>query len=151
MNIIAGGFYDGLMLYTHALNETMSLSAGRPPGKVVTQRMWNRTFHGVTGIVHLDENGDRETDFALWDMIDTNTSAFQIVLVYSSSEEQLSANPGATLHWLGGVRPRDVPFCGFKNENPACVTKTVTIHQMAFIVVFFMFTMILTITFFIYR
>ncbi|KAI4791094.1 hypothetical protein KUCAC02_034214, partial [Chaenocephalus aceratus] len=43
---IAGGFYDGLMLYTHALNETMSLSAGRPPGKVVTQRMWNRTFHG---------------------------------------------------------------------------------------------------------
>lgn len=46
MNIIAGGFYDGLMLYTHALNETMSMSGGRPPGKVVTKRMWNRTFHG---------------------------------------------------------------------------------------------------------
>ncbi|KAM7382846.1 hypothetical protein PAMP_002547 [Pampus punctatissimus] len=45
MNIIAGGFYDGLMLYTHALNETMSASDGRPPGKVVTRRMWNRTFH----------------------------------------------------------------------------------------------------------
>ncbi|CAK6983099.1 atrial natriuretic peptide receptor 1-like, partial [Scomber scombrus] len=45
MNIIAGGFYDGLMLYTHALNETMSTSDGRPPGKVVTKRMWNRTFH----------------------------------------------------------------------------------------------------------
>ncbi|XP_060905367.1 atrial natriuretic peptide receptor 1-like [Labrus mixtus] len=46
MNIIAGGFYDGLMLYTHALNETMTLSGGRPPGKVVNDRMWNRTFHG---------------------------------------------------------------------------------------------------------
>lgn len=46
MNIIAGGFYDGLMLYTHALNETMSMSGGQPPGKVVTERMWNRTFHG---------------------------------------------------------------------------------------------------------
>lgn len=46
MNIIAGGFYDGLMLYTHALNESMSASGGRPPGKVVTKRMWNRTFHG---------------------------------------------------------------------------------------------------------
>uniref|UniRef100_A0A8C9ZKI8 Guanylate cyclase n=1 Tax=Sander lucioperca TaxID=283035 RepID=A0A8C9ZKI8_SANLU len=78
MNIIAGGFYDGLMLYTHALNETMSMSAGRPLGKVVTKRMWNRTFHGVTGQVHLDENGDRETDFALWDMIDNKTSAFQV-------------------------------------------------------------------------
>uniref|UniRef100_A0A3Q1JDN1 Guanylate cyclase n=1 Tax=Anabas testudineus TaxID=64144 RepID=A0A3Q1JDN1_ANATE len=121
MNIIAGGFYDGLMLYTHALNETMSTSGTRPPGKDVTKRMWNRTFHGVTGLVHLDENGDRETDFALWDMIDTNTSAFQIVLVYNSSEEQLTAVPGTDLHWLGGVRPPDVPVCGFKNDNPICL------------------------------
>ncbi|XP_075937386.1 atrial natriuretic peptide receptor 1-like [Anarhichas minor] len=151
MNIIAGGFYDGLMLYTHALNETMSVSAGRPPGKVVTKRMWNRTFHGVTGLVHLDENGDRETDFALWDMIDTNTSTFQIVLVYNSSEEQLTATPGTTLHWPGGVIPPDVPVCGFKNDNPVCLTKTVTIHQMVSIVVFFIFTMTLTVTIFIYR
>uniref|UniRef100_A0A8C9ZNH1 Guanylate cyclase n=1 Tax=Sander lucioperca TaxID=283035 RepID=A0A8C9ZNH1_SANLU len=127
MNIIAGGFYDGLMLYTHALNETMSMSAGRPLGKVVTKRMWNRTFHGVTGQVHLDENGDRETDFALWDMIDNKTSAFQIVLVYNSSEEQLTAIPGTTLQWLGGVRPRDVPVCGFKNDNPACLTSQVAL------------------------
>uniref|UniRef100_A0A8D0D9A6 Guanylate cyclase n=1 Tax=Sander lucioperca TaxID=283035 RepID=A0A8D0D9A6_SANLU len=138
MNIIAGGFYDGLMLYTHALNETMSMSAGRPLGKVVTKRMWNRTFHGVTGQVHLDENGDRETDFALWDMIDNKTS-------------QLTAIPGTTLQWLGGVRPRDVPVCGFKNDNPACLTKTVTIHQMVSIVIFFIFMMTLTITIFIYR
>uniref|UniRef100_A0A4W6DC86 Guanylate cyclase n=1 Tax=Lates calcarifer TaxID=8187 RepID=A0A4W6DC86_LATCA len=46
MNIIAGGFYDGLMLYTHTLNETMSAYGSRPPGNVVTTRMWNRTFHG---------------------------------------------------------------------------------------------------------
>ncbi|XP_071384920.1 atrial natriuretic peptide receptor 1-like, partial [Centroberyx affinis] len=45
MNIISGGFYDGLMLYTHALNETMTASGGRPPGKTVTRRMWNRTYH----------------------------------------------------------------------------------------------------------
>uniref|UniRef100_A0A8D3BVW2 Guanylate cyclase n=1 Tax=Scophthalmus maximus TaxID=52904 RepID=A0A8D3BVW2_SCOMX len=121
MNIIAGGFYDGLMLYTHALNESMSASGGRPPGKVVTKRMWNRTFQGVTGLVHLDENGDRETDFALWDMVDANTSTFQIVLVYNSSEEQLTVIPGTTLHWPGGARPPDVPVCGFKNENPVCV------------------------------
>uniref|UniRef100_A0A4W6DC41 Guanylate cyclase n=1 Tax=Lates calcarifer TaxID=8187 RepID=A0A4W6DC41_LATCA len=120
MNIIAGGFYDGLMLYTHTLNETMSAYGSRPPGNVVTTRMWNRTFHGVTGLVHLDENGDRETDFALWDIIDTNTSTFQIVLVYNSSEEQLTAIPGTTLHWPGGVPP-DVPVCGFKNDNPICL------------------------------
>ncbi|XP_022617716.1 atrial natriuretic peptide receptor 1-like isoform X2 [Seriola dumerili] len=106
---------------------------------------------GVTGLVHLDENGDRETDFALWDMIDTNSSAFQIVLVYNSSEEQLTAIPGTSLHWLGGVCPPDVPVCGFKNDNPVCLAKTITIHQMVSIVVFFIFTMTLTITVFIYR
>ncbi|XP_034729528.1 atrial natriuretic peptide receptor 2-like [Etheostoma cragini] len=105
---------------------------------------------GVTGQVHLDENGDRETDFALWDMIDNNTSAFQIVLVYNSSEEQLTAIPGTTLQWLGGVPPLDVPVCGFKNDNPACLTKTVTIHQMVSIIIFFLFMMTLTITVFIY-
>uniref|UniRef100_A0A3Q1JC36 Guanylate cyclase n=1 Tax=Anabas testudineus TaxID=64144 RepID=A0A3Q1JC36_ANATE len=115
-----GGFYDGLMLYTHALNETMSTSGTRPPGKDVTKRMWNRTFHGVTGLVHLDENGDRETDFALWDMIDTNTSAFQ-VNTHAGTHEQLTAVPGTDLHWLGGVRPPDVPVCGFKNDNPICL------------------------------
>uniref|UniRef100_A0A4W6DC84 Guanylate cyclase n=1 Tax=Lates calcarifer TaxID=8187 RepID=A0A4W6DC84_LATCA len=150
MNIIAGGFYDGLMLYTHTLNETMSAYGSRPPGNVVTTRMWNRTFHGVTGLVHLDENGDRETDFALWDIIDTNTSTFQIVLVYNSSEEQLTAIPGTTLHWPGGVPP-DVPVCGFKNDNPICLAKTITIHQMVSIVVFFIFIMTLTIAVFIYR
>uniref|UniRef100_A0A8D3BSJ9 Guanylate cyclase n=1 Tax=Scophthalmus maximus TaxID=52904 RepID=A0A8D3BSJ9_SCOMX len=120
MNIIAGGFYDGLMLYTHALNESMSASGGRPPGKVVTKRMWNRTFQGVTGLVHLDENGDRETDFALWDMVDANTSTFQ----------QLTVIPGTTLHWPGGARPPDVPVCGFKNENPVCVASHIKFMRM---------------------
>ncbi|XP_061552061.1 LOW QUALITY PROTEIN: atrial natriuretic peptide receptor 1 [Phycodurus eques] len=151
MNIIAGGFYDGLMLYTHALNETMTPPTTRPSGRVVTLRMWNRTFHGVTGTLRLDENGDRETDFALWDMIDANDSAFQTVLVYNSLEEQLTAIPGTSPHWPGGVRPPDVPVCGFKNENLACLTKTITIHQMVSIVVFFILTMTLTVAIFIYR
>ncbi|CAJ1063134.1 atrial natriuretic peptide receptor 1-like [Xyrichtys novacula] len=151
MNIIAGGFYDGLMIYTRTLNETMSTTGQRPPGRVVTEKMWNRTFHGVTGLVHLDENGDRETDFALWDMIDTNTSAFQIVLVYNSSEEQLTAIPETSPHWLGGVCPPDIPVCGFKNDNPVCLAKTITIHQMVSIILFFIFTMAVTVAVFIYR
>ncbi|XP_047455316.1 atrial natriuretic peptide receptor 1-like isoform X2 [Mugil cephalus] len=152
MNIIAGGFYDGVMLYTHALNETMAEFGGvQPPAIEVTKRMWNRTFHGVTGVVHLDENGDRETDFALWDMMDTNSSVFQIVLVYNSSEEQLTTIPGTSVRWVGGVCPPDVPKCGFKNDNPVCMAKTVTIHQMVSIVVFFIFIMILTVTVFVYR
>ncbi|XP_035602010.1 atrial natriuretic peptide receptor 1 [Oncorhynchus keta] len=151
MNIISGGFYDGLMLYTHALNETMTSPEDRPVGKTVTRRMWNRTYNGVTGLVQIDENGDRETDFALWDMNDTNTSVFQIVLVYNGSQKKLRALPGKDIQWPGGAAPLDVPVCGFKNDNPACLARTITIHQMVTIVVFFIIIIILTITVFIYR
>jgi hypothetical protein len=43
---------------------------------------WSST--GVTGLVQIDENGDRETDFALWDMNDTNTSVFQVLNTHTS-------------------------------------------------------------------
>nr|XP_046170784.1 atrial natriuretic peptide receptor 1-like [Oncorhynchus gorbuscha]XP_046170785.1 atrial natriuretic peptide receptor 1-like [Oncorhynchus gorbuscha] len=151
MNIISGGFYDGLMLYTHALNETMTSPEDRPVGKTVTRRMWNRTYNGVTGLVQIDENGDRETDFAFWDMTDTNTSVFQIVSVYNGSQKKLRALPGMDIQWPGGTAPLDVPVCGFKNDNPACLARTITIHQMVTIVVFFIIIIILTITVFIYR
>ncbi len=39
---------------------------------------WSLGFPGVTGLVQIDENGDRETDFALWDMTDTNSGNFQV-------------------------------------------------------------------------
>uniref|UniRef100_A0AAR2K879 Guanylate cyclase n=1 Tax=Pygocentrus nattereri TaxID=42514 RepID=A0AAR2K879_PYGNA len=81
MNIISGGFYDGLMLYVHALNESLAESHGRPSSESITKRMWNRTYYGVTGLVQIDKTGDRETDFALWDMTDTNSSIFQVAVV----------------------------------------------------------------------
>ncbi|XP_071370099.1 atrial natriuretic peptide receptor 1-like, partial [Centroberyx affinis] len=58
-NLIAGGFHDGVMLYSQALNETLAEESWRggggrggrgggvrrPRGDVVTKRMWNRTYH----------------------------------------------------------------------------------------------------------
>jgi len=32
------------------------------------------------------------------------------------------AVPGTALHWLGGAPPVDVSVCGFKNDNPICLT-----------------------------
>ncbi|XP_030637651.1 atrial natriuretic peptide receptor 1 [Chanos chanos] len=151
MNIISGGFYDGLMLYSHALNETMAEAKGIPPGGTVTRRMWNRTFYGVTGLVQIDKNGDRETDFALWDMTDISSSIFQIVAVYNGTQKQMATLPEMKIQWPGGTVPLNIPFCGFKNDNPACLGKTITMYQMVVTVVFFILIIILTITVFIYR
>uniref|UniRef100_A0A671P519 Guanylate cyclase n=1 Tax=Sinocyclocheilus anshuiensis TaxID=1608454 RepID=A0A671P519_9TELE len=118
VNLISGSFHDGVMLYSHALNETLDRSGARPPGDVINKRMWNRTYHGVTGLVQLDENGDREIDFALWDMTDTDTGVYQIVSVYNGSQKRMIPEPGMKVYWLKGSPPPDIPLCGFKNDNP---------------------------------
>ncbi|KAM6972862.1 atrial natriuretic peptide receptor 1 [Aplochiton taeniatus] len=151
VNLIAGSFYDGVTLYAHALHEALEGGGVKPKGDLVTGKMWNRTFHGVTGLVEIDEHGDREIDFALWDMTDITTGVFQIVSVYNSSVRQLLLEPGMSYQWPGGSVPPDVPDCGFKNDNPACLGRTVTMHQMVAIVVSFIFVIIVTVTTFIYR
>ncbi|XP_022603123.1 atrial natriuretic peptide receptor 1 [Seriola dumerili] len=161
-NLIAGGFHDGVMLYSQALNETLSEQTGpgpgpgpggvrRPRGDVVTRRMWNRTFQGVMGVVEMDEFGDRQMDFAIWDMTDVDSGEFQVVSVYNSSTKQLVMQSGRSFQWPSGSPPADIPECGFKNDKPACLTRTVSMHQMVAIVMCFVFVIIVTVTVFIYR
>ncbi|MEQ2166376.1 hypothetical protein GOODEAATRI_027368 [Goodea atripinnis] len=98
MNIIAGGFYDGLMLYVHALNETMLASGIRPSGKKVTKRMWNRTFHVCQ--LHAEEH------------------SFTPDLFFLSGKQQIQPNvlvlmfcsPYLTAHFWTAVAGADVRF-----------------------------------------
>lgn len=160
-NLIAAGFHDGVMMYSQALNETLSEhrpgpgpgpeGVQRPKGDVVTMRMWNRTFPGVMGSVEMDEFGDRQIDFAVWDMTDVESGEFQVVCVYNSSLKQLAMQNGRSFQWPGGSPPPDIPECGFKNDKPTCLTRTVTMHQMVAIVICFVFVIIVTVTIFIYR
>ncbi|XP_028821905.1 atrial natriuretic peptide receptor 1 [Denticeps clupeoides] len=151
MNLISGSFYDGVMLYSIALNEVLIPGEERPKGLVVTNKMWNRTHHGVTGPMEIDEYGDRKIDFALWDMADTVLGDYKIVAVYNGSQKKMIEEPGMSIQWPGGSPPPDIPPCGFKNDNPACLAKTVTMRQMISIVVCFVLIIIVTVTVFIYR
>uniref|UniRef100_A0A8K9X481 Guanylate cyclase n=1 Tax=Oncorhynchus mykiss TaxID=8022 RepID=A0A8K9X481_ONCMY len=113
MNIISGGFYDGLMLYTHALNETMTSPEDRPVGKTVTRRMWNRTYNGQS---------TPRTSVHNLDLYSIESGVRKIVSVYNGSQKKLRALPGMDIQWPGGAAPLDVPVCGFKNDNPACLS-----------------------------
>lgn len=62
--------------------------------------------------------------------------------MYNSSEEQLTAIPETTLHWLGGVSPPDVPFCGFRNDNPICVASQL-VNQDNFAIYFLSYAVLL--------
>uniref|UniRef100_A0A8D2J1K1 Guanylate cyclase n=1 Tax=Varanus komodoensis TaxID=61221 RepID=A0A8D2J1K1_VARKO len=75
-NYISASFHDGVMLYAYAVNETLEGGA-IANATVVTRQMQNRTFYGVTGMLKIDHNGDRETDYSLWDM-DPASGEFQV-------------------------------------------------------------------------
>uniref|UniRef100_A0A672V0R2 Guanylate cyclase n=1 Tax=Strigops habroptila TaxID=2489341 RepID=A0A672V0R2_STRHB len=112
-------FHDGVLLYAQALNETLERGGSISNASAITRQMWNRTFYGVTGFLKIDENGDRESDYSLWDM-DPALGDFQIVANYNGTTKKLQMVPGREIHWPGNVVPSDVPPCGFDNGEPLC-------------------------------
>ncbi|GAA6068038.1 atrial natriuretic peptide receptor 1 isoform X1, partial [Tachysurus ichikawai] len=74
-----------------------------------------------------------------------------IVAVYNGTRKQMETLPGMAFHWPGGNVPPDMPFCGFKNDKPVCIARTISMHQMVSICVFFILFIIFTVTVFIYR
>ncbi|MBN3317649.1 ANPRA protein, partial [Atractosteus spatula] len=149
-NLIAGSFHDGVMLYSLALNESLAEGEIPPKGETVTKKMWNRTYYGVTGPIRIDEHGDREIDFSLWDMTDNNTGTFQVVFVYNGTQKNISQVPGVRFQWPGdGSPPRDIPLCGFKNDE--CHSGVLPMLQVMTILIGFFLFFSTIIAVFIYR
>ncbi|XP_060057432.1 atrial natriuretic peptide receptor 1 isoform X1 [Erinaceus europaeus] len=150
VNTIPASFHDGLLLYIQAVAETLALGGTVTDGEGITQRMWNRTFQGVMGHLKIDSNGDRETDFSLWDM-EPATGAFRVVLNYNGTSQELVAMSGRDLYWPGGHPPPDIPRCGFDNEDPACNQDHLSTLEVLALVGSLSLLVVLITSFFIYR
>uniref|UniRef100_A0A8C3JNC9 Guanylate cyclase n=1 Tax=Calidris pygmaea TaxID=425635 RepID=A0A8C3JNC9_9CHAR len=148
MNFIAAAFHDGVLLYAQALNETLERGGSVTNASAVTRQMWNRTFYGVTGFLKIDENGDRESDYSLWDM-DPVRGDFQIVANYNGTTKKIQMVPGREIHWPGNVVPSDVPPCGFDNSDPLCPNLS-TLEVLSLVVSLILLAITIT-SFFIYR
>lgn len=46
MNLIAGCFYDGILLYAEVLNETIQEGGTRADGLRIVEKMQGRRYHG---------------------------------------------------------------------------------------------------------
>uniref|UniRef100_A0A8C0NZN7 Guanylate cyclase n=1 Tax=Canis lupus familiaris TaxID=9615 RepID=A0A8C0NZN7_CANLF len=150
VNTIPASFHDGLLLYVQAVTETLAHGGAVTDGEAITQRMRNRSFQGVTGYLKMDSNGDRETDFSLWDM-HPETGTFRVVLNYNGTSQELVAVPGRKLSWPLGYPPPDIPKCGFDNEDPACSQDHFSTLEVLALVGSLSLLSILTVSFFIYR
>ena len=54
MNSFVGAFHDAVILYAHALNETLEAGFNATNGTEITRRMWNRTIEGNSTFMKSD-------------------------------------------------------------------------------------------------
>ncbi|XP_050297580.1 atrial natriuretic peptide receptor 1 isoform X1 [Anthonomus grandis grandis] len=124
VNFVIGAFYDGVYLLGMALNETLWEGGDIRDGNDITDRMWNRTFLGITGHVRIDDNGDRDADYSILDL-DPITGKFEVVGQYNGLHKRYAPVRGKRIHWPGGREgpPPDIPKCGYLDDNPECRDK----------------------------
>ncbi|XP_076087706.1 atrial natriuretic peptide receptor 1-like [Mytilus galloprovincialis] len=85
--------------------------------------MKNRVFHGISGKISIDKNGDREPDFQLLDM-NMDSGDFVIVAEYFGSIGTMVFRNETSIHWPSDRGPpKNIPDCGFKGDNPHCKVK----------------------------
>ncbi|CAH8486557.1 unnamed protein product [Heterobilharzia americana] len=113
-----GTFHDAVKLYALALNDALAKGGTITNGTLVTQEMWNRTFKGVTGVVRIDANGDRNADYSLLDM-NPVTGDFEVVVNYFGNDKSLSPVADRTIDWINtdNKPPPHTPPCGFDGSE----------------------------------
>ncbi|GAB6027958.1 hypothetical protein CHUAL_002186 [Chamberlinius hualienensis] len=150
VNIFVAAFYDAVLLYAIALNESLERGYSITDGAAITARMWNRTFVSITGNVSIDENGDRNADYSLLDM-DPNTGRFEVVANYFGVSKQFVYVEGTKINWSGGRTepPSDTPECGF--DGMLCIDDAFPEYGIVTIVLSVVVVAMGIASFFIYR
>ncbi|XP_022248664.1 atrial natriuretic peptide receptor 1-like [Limulus polyphemus] len=76
---------------------------------------------GMTGDIFINSNGDRESDYTLYDM-DQATGVMEPVGTYVGSKQQFRLFDGVSVQWPGNRKtpPPDVPYCGFDGKAKHC-------------------------------
>ncbi|XP_017776288.1 PREDICTED: atrial natriuretic peptide receptor 1-like, partial [Nicrophorus vespilloides] len=110
--------YDGVYLLGMALNETISMGGNIRDGLAITKLMWGRDFHGISGYVTFDHNGDRVADYSI-QVLDPKTGKFYAVAHYYDLHKEYLPVPEQKIYWPEGREdpPPDIPEPGFLDEK----------------------------------
>ncbi|XP_072021369.1 atrial natriuretic peptide receptor 1-like [Amphiura filiformis] len=118
--------HDSIILYSLAINETLTENGNLSDGLALTKKMWGRSFEGVSGTVTIGANGDRDGDYSLWNMVDVEKGILKVVANFYGSSNTYEVIQDVV--WPAGRTepPLDEPICGFDNENPKCQVKGIS-------------------------
>ncbi|XP_032890348.1 guanylate cyclase 2G-like [Amblyraja radiata] len=114
--------YDAVTLYAWGVQEM--LDAGMDPrnGREFVKNLkgyGKRQFYGLTGLVNIDYSGRRSLNYSVYDMQKyVNGTKFVPILEYDSYSKLLSPTEDfPNIGWPDGTPIKDLPECGFYNEN----------------------------------
>ncbi|XP_031553753.1 guanylate cyclase 32E-like [Actinia tenebrosa] len=105
---------DAITLYALALNDTLAQGGNITDGRHIAKNMFGKTFNGLSGVVSIDDNGDRIPFYELRNL--NNNSFIKIASILTSG---LQVVEDRKVVWFGGQKevPLDEPVCGFNNEH----------------------------------
>ncbi|XP_077359682.1 guanylate cyclase 2G [Festucalex cinctus] len=113
--------HDAVLLYAMALKEVLKDGKDPRDGRQVLQKLKNKNsirFYGASGLVHFDEDGERNLDYSIYDLqYVRDAAAFVPVLHFDSHSKSIRPTAMfAAVTWPKGRPPSDNPECGFNNE-----------------------------------
>ncbi|KAG1954993.1 atrial natriuretic peptide receptor [Pimephales promelas] len=117
----AAYLHDAVLLYAMGLKEALKSGQDIRHGREILQNLRNRStirFYGASGLVHFDEYGERNLDYSVYDLQQTeNIIQFVPVLDFDSQTKTIKPTSRfSNIVWQNGKPPPDNPACGFDNE-----------------------------------
>ncbi|XP_073774675.1 guanylate cyclase 2G isoform X3 [Danio rerio] len=117
----AAYLHDAVLLYAMGLKEAFKSGKDIRHGREIVQKLRDRTsirFYGASGLVHFDEYGERNLDYSVYDLQQTETLIqFVSVLDFDSHTKMIKPTLRfSNIVWQNGKPPTDNPSCGFDNE-----------------------------------
>uniref|UniRef100_A0AAZ3NM93 Guanylate cyclase n=1 Tax=Oncorhynchus tshawytscha TaxID=74940 RepID=A0AAZ3NM93_ONCTS len=111
--------HDAVLLYAMGLKEV--LKDGKDPhdgSELIIVVCGDLCITGASGLVHFDEEGERNLDYSIFDLQHTDDSTtFVPILHFDSHTKSIRPTPKfASVIWPKGKPPTDNPDCGFDNK-----------------------------------
>ncbi|XP_041672123.1 guanylate cyclase 2G [Cheilinus undulatus] len=113
--------HDAVFLYAMGLKEVLKDGKDPHDGRQLLQRLKNKNdirFYGASGLVHFDEEGERNLDYSIYDLQHSGESTKFVPILYFDSHTKTvrPTSMFSSMVWPKGRPPTDNPECGFNNE-----------------------------------
>ncbi|XP_031438473.2 guanylate cyclase 2G [Clupea harengus] len=117
----AAYLHDAVLLYAMGLKEVINDGLDPQDGRELVKKLKHKAnirFQGASGLIHFDEEGERNVDYSIFDLQPVgDISKFVSVLDFDSQAKSIRPTPRFTsVFWPMGKPPTDDPLCGFDNE-----------------------------------